>query len=196
MLNLIKILVTGYLAAGKSSALEIFKKLGSYTLSADEIVHFLLKEDKILKKNIIDLLGEDVLEKSEINREKIAKKVFVYPEKLKSLEKLIHPKVFDFIYKEYEKIKTQKKYKYFVVEMPLVFDIEKIKFFDEVVLISAKEDLCKQRYKKQDFELRKQFQVSLDKCENVFVIENNSTIKSLEDKILNFINQKPREKHG
>jgi dephospho-CoA kinase len=196
MLNLIKILITGYLAAGKSSALEIFKKNGSYTLSADETVHFLIKEDKILKKNIIDLLGEDVLEKNELNREKIAKKVFECPEKLKSLEKLIHPKVFDFIYKEYEKIKKEKKYKYFVVEMPLVFDIDKIKFFDKIILISAKENICKQRYKKNDFELRKQFQVPLNRCENLHVIENNSTKKSLEDKIFNFINPKQREKNG
>ncbi|NGX56685.1 MAG: Dephospho-CoA kinase [Candidatus Anoxychlamydiales bacterium] len=189
MLNLIKIAITGSIATGKSSALKVFEKFDSYTLSADKIVHKLLKEDQILKKNITDLLGEEVIEQNELNRKKIAKKVFICPEKLKSLENLIHPKVLDYIEKTYEKISRDKKYKLFVVEMPLIYEMQKENFFDIILVISAKEKIAKERYKESDFEIRKNLQMSLNQKEKkaTYIIENNSTIKSLENKVYKFI---------
>ena len=45
MLKLKKIAVTGGLAAGKTTVCQLFKELGAYVVSADEIVHQLLSPD-------------------------------------------------------------------------------------------------------------------------------------------------------
>ncbi len=63
-----KIAITGGIATGKTQALKIFKKLGSYTLNADEIAHTLLIKNKNIKLQIVENFGKEILEKRKINR--------------------------------------------------------------------------------------------------------------------------------
>ncbi len=180
-----KIAITGGIATGKTQALKIFKKLGSYTLNADEIAHTLLIKNKNIKLQIVENFGKEILEKRKINRKKLAKIVFSDEKKLALLEKIIHPQVIYKIEKEYEKVKN-KNYKFFVVEMPLLFEIGSQKYFDIIITISAKEEIAKKRYKYKDYMYRKKRQFSLKEKETLsdFTITNNQTLSSLEKKII------------
>lgn len=179
-----KIAITGNISTGKSEALKIFKKLGAYTIDADEISHDLLENDLDIKKNILKLFGKKILEKGKIDRKKIAKIVFSDENKLKKLEKLIHPKILNEIEKEYEKVKN-KNYDFFIVEMPLLFEINYQGFFDIVINITTKDNIAKKRYKDKDYLLRKQRQLSKKETEKLsdFVIENNQSLSDLEKNI-------------
>ncbi len=191
MLKLIKIALTGSIACGKSTALKIFKKNGAYIVSADEIVHKMLKEDEKLKEKIIDLLGSKVVENSTLNRKKIAEIVFENPELLRKLEKLIHPSVIKEIKEESQKAKKQ-DYKLFVVEIPLLFEMKREMFFNIIVLITAKDEIAKKRHQdERDFVRRKNLMMPVEKKEKLstYIIDNNSTIENLEEKI-NKLSQK------
>jgi len=184
VLKLKKIAITGNIATGKSEALKIFKKLGSYTIDADKIVHDLIENDFDIKKQILDLFGKKILENGKIDRKKIAKIVFSDENKLKKLENLIHPKVLKEIENEYKKVKN-KSFDFFVVEIPLLFEISYQSFFDIVITITAKDIIAKKRYKDKDYTLRKQRQMSEIETEKLsdFVIENNQNLSDLEKNI-------------
>ncbi|NGX28807.1 MAG: Dephospho-CoA kinase [Candidatus Anoxychlamydiales bacterium] len=179
-----KIAITGNIASGKSQALKIFNKLGAYTIDADSIVHKLLLNDIDLKTKIVSLFDTTILEDEKIARDKIAKIVFKDETKLKKLENLLHPKVLAEIEKEYEKVKNS-NFIFFIVEMPLLFEIGVQKLFDIVITISTKEDIAKKRSKDKDYMLRKKRQMPLKEKEKLsdFVIENNQDISSLEKNI-------------
>ncbi|HEU64408.1 MAG TPA: dephospho-CoA kinase [Chlamydiae bacterium] len=179
-----KIVITGNIAAGKSEALKIFKKLKAYTVDADTIAHDLIENDFDIKKQVLDLFGEKILEKGKINRKKIAKIVFSDENKLKKLEKIIHPKILNEIEKEYERVKN-KNFNFFVVEIPLLFEIGYQGFFDIVVTITTKDIIAKKRYKDKDYTLRKQRQLSETDTAKLsdFVIENNQSLSDLEKNI-------------
>jgi len=178
-----KIAITGGVATGKTQALKIFKKLGSYTINSDDIVHNLLKNKKI-KLQIIKKFGKKILEKGKIDRKKLAKIVFANKKTLTILEKIIHPQVIYEIEKEYEKVKN-KNFVFFVVEVPLLFEIGFQKYFDITITLIAKEEFAKKRYKYKDYIIRKKRQWSLKEKEKLsdFTITNNQTISSLEKKI-------------
>jgi dephospho-CoA kinase len=185
MLMLKKIAITGGIATGKTQVLKIFKKLGSYTLNADEIVHTLLKKNKKIKLQIIKNFGKEILENNKINKKKIAEIVFKDIEKLAILEKIIHPEVFKEIKKDYKKVKNE-NFNFFVVEMPLLFEIGAQKYFDITITVSAKEEIAKKRYKYKDYINRKKRLMSLKEKGSLsdFAITNNQTLSNLEKKII------------
>jgi dephospho-CoA kinase len=88
-----KIAVTGTLSSGKSTVCQLLKEFGAYVVSADEIVHRLLRVETEIGQKVIDLLGEEILSEGQIDRAKIAKKVFRNPQLLQALEQIIHPQV-------------------------------------------------------------------------------------------------------
>jgi dephospho-CoA kinase len=184
MLTLKKIAITGGVAAGKSTVCQFLRHLGAYTIDADEIVHQLLSSPT-LSKQIVDFLGTDVIINGTLSREKIAKKVFDDPKKLESLEKLIHPYVLKEIEKNYKKVRAEKKYPLFVVEMALLFEIGVQKDFDYTVAVIADETLCKKRFTKKAFEKRTKRQLSQDeKAQKAdFVITNDGSLKKLKEKV-------------
>jgi dephospho-CoA kinase len=194
MLILRKVAVTGSLAAGKSTACRFLKKLGAYTLNSDEIAHKLLLKNTPLKKEIIKLLGKQILTKNEVDRRKVAKVVFQDNKKLNQLEKLIHPKVLKEITKQYRQAKKENKYRLFIVEVPLLEKNLK-KFFDAVVYITALKKLRQKRFKKTSFAAREKRQASLKKQKG-FVLKNNQSLKHFKKQITNLyrsLNQE--EKH-
>jgi len=179
-----KIAITGNLAVGKSEALKVFKTLGAYTVNADEIAHYLLKNDTDIKRKILKIFGKDILEKNKINRKKIAKIVFSDENKLIKLENLIHPKILKKIEEEYERVKNG-HFEFFVVEIPLLFEINYQGFFDIVITVVAKDLIAKKRYKDKDYTLRKTRQMSDLQIEKKsdFVIENNQNLSDLKENI-------------
>src|SRR5688500_20311759 len=65
--------ITGGIGAGKSTALESFRRHGAATVSSDEIVHHLLATDPEVKRALVERLGEEILgEDGAPDRERIA----------------------------------------------------------------------------------------------------------------------------
>jgi len=146
MLKLKKIAITGGLAAGKTTVCQLFKECGAYVVSADEIVHRLLSPNTHVGQKVIDLLGSDILYDSRIDRKKVSEKVFPYPDKIRALEDILHPAVFDEIDKEYKQVKKEEKYQLFIAEIPLLYESEHAHHFDVVISVLSDPALCKKRF--------------------------------------------------
>jgi len=131
--------ITGGIGAGKSTALECFRRHGAATVSSDEIVHHLLATDPDVKRALVDRLGDEILGADDApDREKIAVRVFRDPEALDFLEKLLHP----LVSREYMAWREQlgaldEPPVVCVTEVPLLFEVGAEKRFDRVVVITA-----------------------------------------------------------
>ena len=90
----IAVAITGGIGAGKSEALASFARHGAATVSSDEIVHRLLREDEDVQRALVERLGEGILDEAgQIDRSAVADVVFADRQALEWLEALLHPLV-------------------------------------------------------------------------------------------------------
>jgi dephospho-CoA kinase len=139
--------ITGGIGAGKSTALECFRRHGAATVSSDEIVHHLLANDPEVKQALVERLGEDILgDDGRPDRERIALRVFKDREGLDFLEKLLHP----LVSREYMAWRDQlgalpDPPAVCVTEVPLLYEVGAETRFDKVVVITAPKKLREAR---------------------------------------------------
>lgn len=139
---MIKIGLTGSIAVGKSYVLNIFKtEYNIPVFSSDECVKEIYRNNADLNNFIKDeILGSNI----EFSNEDIANVVFADSTKLEKLENYIHPLVkigrINFINQE-----RNKKSKFVVIEVPLLFEKNLDLEFDKVILIHVSEDIQEKR---------------------------------------------------
>jgi len=87
--------LTGSVGTGKSTVADLFRELGAYVIDWDELAREVVRPHSKAWKGIVEYFGKDFLnEDLTINREKLAKTVFSYEEKVAKLNKIVHPEVF------------------------------------------------------------------------------------------------------
>ena len=143
----IAVAITGGIGAGKSEALYAFQKAGAATVSSDEIVHHLLRTDPAVKEAIVGELGADVLDdEGEIDRSRVAAKVFADREQLEFLEQLLHPRVAaEYLAWREQLAALPDPPAVCVTEVPLLYETGGDARFDKVVAITAPAKLREQR---------------------------------------------------
>jgi dephospho-CoA kinase len=131
--------ITGGIGAGKSTALESFRRHGAATVSSDEIVHHLLATDPKVKAALVERGGEEILGVvGGPDRERIALRVFRDREALDFLEKLLHPLVSrEYMAWREQLAKLPNPPQVCVTEVPLLYEVGAETRFDKVVVITA-----------------------------------------------------------
>ncbi len=135
----VSVAITGGIAAGKSTALEAFRRHGAATISSDEIVHRIYERDAEVREAVLARFGDGVIGRDgAVDRAAIAARVFGDPEALRWLEALLHPKVLQ----EYTAWRTQLEQSpspppAIVTEIPLLYETGGESRFDKVVVITA-----------------------------------------------------------
>ena len=112
------IAVTGPFASGKSTFVRLLGELGAETVSADEIVHDLLADDRTTISRVLERFGDDVRGERGVNRRALGRKVFGDPEALRDLEDILHPRV----RRETQRRIAVSEAGLFVAEVPLLFE--------------------------------------------------------------------------
>jgi dephospho-CoA kinase len=114
----VTIAVTGPFASGKSTFVRLLGELGAETVSADEIVHDLLAEDRTTISRVVERFGGDVRGERGVDRRKLGRKVFGDPEALRDLEDILHP----LVRRETQRRIAVSEAGLFVAEVPLLFE--------------------------------------------------------------------------
>ncbi len=143
----IAVAITGGIGAGKSTALDAFRRHGAATVSSDEIVHHLLRTDPEVKKALVERLGADILDDEGVpDRERIALEVFKDREALDFLEKLLHPLVSrEYLAWREQLAQLPSPPRVCVTEVPLLYEVGGETRFDKVVVITAPSKLREAR---------------------------------------------------
>lgn len=126
--------LTGGIAAGKSTALEAFERLGMQTISSDAVVHELLDSEPLLGR-LAERWGAEIAPEGRVDRAKVAEIVFGNPEELSWLEAQVHPLVGERIGSWLASLPADTEVA--VVEVPLLFESEMDGVFDATVAVVA-----------------------------------------------------------
>ena len=170
--------LTGGIGSGKSTVLRLFQELGATIYIADVEAKKLMNNNKELVKEIRLLLGEKAYINNELNKSYISSIVFNDSEKLKALNKLVHPKVRAH-FKEFIKNKTTE---IVIYEAAILFESGSNTLCDYIITVTANfEDKVERIMKrdgvsKQHILARMKHQLKDDfKIKNAnFVIRNNT----------------------
>lgn len=86
--------ITGGIGSGKSTAAKIFEELGIPVYNSDTRAKTIQNENSEVKVKIIATFGEEAYNENGLNKSFISKQVFQNNEKLKILNSIVHPAVF------------------------------------------------------------------------------------------------------
>jgi dephospho-CoA kinase len=192
MLGLRKFAVTGGFASGKSTVCKILEEYGAYVIDADEIVRQLLTQESPIGQQVIKLLGAEVLTNHQIDRKKISNIVFSNPSKLKALESIVHPAVRRAINERFEALKDSARYRFFVAEVPLLYEAGMEDEFEAVIAVVADENTARKRASSaEEFDRRSRYQLPLaaKEAQATHVIKNQGSLASLKEQVAALIPQ-------
>ena len=127
--------LTGSIGMGKSTTATLLRHMGFPIYSADDEVHKLLKKGGTAVTAIARLFPE-TLKRGAIDRKILGRAVFHQPEKLKRLERILHPLVRR-TEKEFLQKARQAKARAVILEIPLLFETGGEKRCDITLCVTA-----------------------------------------------------------
>lgn len=186
-----KIAITGGIGSGKSTACRILREEGFPVFSCDE-AYAELFDSGSFDKCFAELFGEGVFDADgRPNRQKISKIVFSDREKLNALNKITHPKIFEYMFS-----KAQKKCaEVCFFEVPLLFEGGYESLFDKVLVIIRDENERIKSIMQRDnlsrseavLRIKSQFNYTNKDLAEYYVIHNSGKIGDLCEDLKEFL---------
>jgi len=178
--------LTGGFLTGKSSLAKFLKGKGLKVLDVDRLYDNLLKKSH-LKKKLIKIFGENILNKTKISKKGLLKKILINPALLKELERLTHPLIIEEMQNVIKGLK--KKAEVLIVEVPLLYEKGLEEFFDKVVVVSSTKRAQFQRAKslgysdrETNFFIKNQLPLKIKEKKADWVINNSGSLKDLKER--------------
>tara|TARA_A100001011_G_scaffold317711_1_gene337148 strand:- start:312 stop:869 length:558 start_codon:yes stop_codon:yes gene_type:complete len=176
-----KIGLTGSLSSGKSTALKILAKRKYPIFSADKEVKKLYQQKSLILK-LSRKLNINIKSKQHLKKLIIKKKI-----KIKSLEKIINPKVRSNMKKFIIKNRNKEN---LLFEIPLLIESKLMKYFDILIFLSARKNIRLRRFlktggNKELFRILDNRQMKPNKKKHFchHVVQNNKSLKTLKKNI-------------
>lgn len=142
--------VTGVIGSGKSVFCKILQRLGFYWISADKFVHKLYRRGRPGYKKISEKFGSQFVNRVEVNRKKLREFVLKNPQRIRTLNELIHPLVAVGVNKKVVQIvRANKSKKQILICIEAVyFDRKNLgKFVNKIITINAPDGVILERLK-------------------------------------------------
>ena len=186
--------ITGSIASGKSTVVNLLKERGFSVIDADLIAH---EQLEICKCEIVKAFGEQILDETgKIDRKKLGDTVFNEPKKLKNLEQILHPKIKAEIF--FKASQLERLGQVYFVDIPLFFEKkERYGEFKNVAVIYAPKELLLSRLMSRnglnlkDAKARVELQMDIEKKRKMakFIIDNSSDRENLKLELEKFLKQ-------
>ena len=186
--------ITGSIASGKSTVVNLLKERGFSVIDADLIAH---EQLEICKCEIVREFGEQILDEADkIDRKKLGAIVFNEPKKLKNLEQILHPKIKAEIF--FKASQLERLGQVYFVDIPLFFEKEdRYAEFKNVAVIYAPKELLLSRLisrnglSLEDAKARVELQMDTEQKKKMakFVIDNSNDMENLKLELEKFLKQ-------
>ncbi|MBW3571079.1 MAG: dephospho-CoA kinase [Gemmatimonadetes bacterium] len=137
---MLKVGLTGNIAAGKSTVAEVWRSMGAHVVDADELARRAVEPGTAAHAAIAREWGTWVLEEGgALDRAALRKIVFADPEARARLEAIVHPAVAALRDQAYREARARGE-QLVVADIPLLFEVGMADEFDVVVLVDAPEE--------------------------------------------------------
>ena len=186
--------ITGSIASGKSTVVNLLKERGFSVIDADVIAH---EQLEICKGEIVREFGEQILDEAgKIDRKKLGAIVFREPKKLKNLEQILHPKIKAEIF--FKASQLERLGQVYFVDIPLFFEKKEryAEFKNVAVIYTPKELLLSRLMSRNGLSLneakaRVELQMDIEQKKKMakFVIDNSNDRENLELELEKFLKQ-------
>ena len=186
--------ITGSIASGKSTVVNLLKERCFSVIDADLIAH---EQLEICKREIVKAFGEQILDETgKIDRKKLGDTVFNEPKKLKNLEQILHPKIKAEIFFKASQLECLGQV--YFVDIPLFFEKKECyaEFKNVAVIYAPKELLLSRLISRnglslEDAKARVGLQMDIEQKRKMakFVIDNSSDMENLKLEIEKFLKQ-------
>jgi dephospho-CoA kinase len=182
--------LTGPIAAGKDEVAKILKKHGAYIIDTDQIAHQLYSYQSPVWQEIVKTFGSKILMRGgKVNRHKLGEIVFADRNKLKLLNRMVHPYLKEAIIQSVEH-RTSNVDSKIVVNAAVLKEIGLLDYVDEVwVVMASKENRLKRLIKSglSKTEARERINAQASQKDYLkladVVIRNDGTLKQLNAKV-------------
>ena len=196
--------ITGGVGCGKSEVIRyIMKKYNCFAIFADDVAKQLQQKGNLCYDRIVELLGVDILaEDGEIDKGKMAAKIFADESLLGRVNAIIHPAVYDFILDKIAEHKKKNEIDFFIIEAALLIECGYGKIVDEMWYVYTTDEIRRERLRKSrrysDEKITQIFsqQLSYEEFKNAssFVVDNNGAMElaqqQIDDKLEEYLCQK------
>jgi dephospho-CoA kinase len=189
-----KIALTGGIACGKSNVSQLFKKLGAEVISLDELSRQVVTPDSKGLNQLIERFGDGILNADKTLNRKALREILLKDKANQQLiEDILHPKILEKMQMEIEKTKN----KVIIVEIPLLVEKNLDYLFDRAIIVNCneknqlkrlikRENISKKSAKQQiSAQISAKERLEIAKKLPTDVIENNSQIFEMEEKVAN-----------
>ncbi len=139
---MLKVGLTGGIAAGKSVVGEMFAALGVPVVQADEIAHQLMEPGEAVYQEVVDHFGSGILNPdASVNRARLAELAFGGPDKLSRVEELnqiVHPGVIRRQEEWMAEVGRRDPHAIAMVEAALILEAKMAKGFDRLIVVTCR----------------------------------------------------------
>ena len=145
-LEVMKVIVlTGGIGSGKSLVASILRELGAEIIDSDRIGREVLNPGTPGWQEVVDAFGKDIITPGgELDRKKLAQRVFTHPEDLRKLNRIVHPKVDAEVVNRLRYCRKQGARAVFV-EMAILAEASWMAQVDQFWIVRAPQDLILKR---------------------------------------------------
>lgn len=134
---MLKVGLTGGIAAGKSSMGEMFVALGAHLIQADAIAHQLMQPGEAVYQEVVQRFGAGILDPGgQINRARLAEAAFGSP-RIQELNQIVHPPVIRRQEEWMEEMGRHDPRAIAIVEAALVLEAGLVDHFDRIIVVTC-----------------------------------------------------------
>lgn len=184
--------MTGGIGSGKNQVADIFNQLGFYTIDSDISSRKVMEKGEAAYEKIVSFFGSDILDENDnILRKKLGDIVFSDKAKLKTLENIVHPAIYEYEKKERSKIYGKDDKAVVITHAALIIESSSIDKYDALIVISCPDELQVERVMQRDnFSEEKARNIVAHQMSNEerlkyadFIIDNSSTLDDLYNEV-------------
>jgi dephospho-CoA kinase len=143
---MLKVGLTGGIAAGKSVVGEMFVALGARLIQADQIAHDLMRPGEAVYDEVVSHFGREILNHDgTVNRAKLAELAFgaddpAKSSRVKELNRIVHPAVIRRQEQWMDEVGQQDPHAVAIVEAALILEAGAGKRFDRLIVVTCNQE--------------------------------------------------------